>query len=308
MKKLFYILFLSLISVQSYGLFFHNKHYVHDVDPHSCKYSQIDWYEDEQSAVKRAMLPSKNDIVILVGGSGYTIEFDQDINVSITDIRCNSKSMGKKLKFAKKLELLLPEENQVKENIFDKCQVEVGDLYIRTDIGFDGIFLGVHDLKFIDSTLKATGALTLAISSQSLKNQSGIGGLRLIAQGKSKLEFKQGIRLDSIALSYPKFIKHYVEIQESNGNMPEITFGGNYNDLVGANLRVRCTPNIKKGKYNIVNFTSKAEIQNPFQNVIINGKTVAFGESVQIGELTAKVYMGASGSDKAENDYILEIK
>jgi len=308
MKKLFYIFSLFLISAQSYGLFFHNKHYVPEVGPNFSKYSQLEWNEDDQASVKRNIFPAKNDIIIFVGGPGYTIELDQDIYVSITDMRCNTKSTGKKLKFAKKLEQLFPEENQIKENVFEKCQVETGDVYFRTDIGFDGVSLGVNDFKFIDSTLKASGALTLAIQSQSVKNKTGIGGMRLIAQGKSKLEFKQGIRLDSIALSFPKSVKHYVEIQESAGNVPEITFGGNYNDLVGANLRVRITPNAKKGKYNIVNFTSKAEIQNPFQNVIINGKTVGFNEVVGVGELTAKVYLGASNPDKVSNDYILEIK
>jgi|GEM_PF-1656405 len=313
MKKTFYIsfisLFISLISAPSYGLFFHNKHYTPGVDPNFCKYSQLDWYEDEGASVKRTILPSKNDVVVLLGNSNYTIEFDQDINVGNIDMRCNLKATGKKFKLAKKFDIILPEENQTREAVFEKCQIDItGDLSFRSGVQFNGATAGMNDVKLIDSTLKAGGSITLSFQTQKLNNKSGSGGIRFVAQGKSKAEFKQGIRLDAFALSYPKLLKSYIDIQEASGNVPEITFGGNYNDLVGGALRVRCTPSIKKGKYNIVNFTSKEAVKNPFQNVIINGKTVNLGETVQIGELTAKVYMGASGSDKAENDYILEIK
>jgi len=309
MKKFFCLLSLFFISLPSYALIFHNKHYTPGVDPNFSKYSQLDWYEGEDAMVKRTILPSKNDMVTFLGNSNYTIELDQDINVSNIDMRCNLKATGKKIRLAKNFDIILPEENQTREAVFDKCQIEIGsNLAFRSGVGFDGATAGMNDIKLIDSTLKATGSLTLAFQTQRLKNKSASCGLRLIAQGKSKLEFKQGIRLDAFALSHPKLIKSYVEIHESAGNVPEIIFGGNYNDLVGGALRVICTPSIKKGKYNIINFTSRENVKNPFQNVIINGKTVGFNEVVQIGELTARVYVGATSSDKVENDYILEIK
>jgi len=271
--------------------------------------SALIWYGDYNEITQLSGFPGKNDAMQLIGPA--TINIDKDLTLGAFIFNAHVVADNRKLNFKGMYTHLAPGEGGLNSITLKNSTLKVTQGY--KPVVLDGLidrYISRASIRFTNSTAKFGGLYSMTVGNTNLKTSSIVGGSTLILEGKTEVEFG-GILMDSFIQSHPKLITSDLEFIEREGNIPRLIFNSDSNDIARTSMKLLINPTAKKGKYTIIEFTSKAQYAGEFGDIIINGKKVAFGEARQVGKLTATLVKAASptGKDKStENDIVLIIE
>jgi len=275
------------------------------------KFSQLKWVDSAGpigTANPISGVPGKADDITL---RSYKIEIDRDITAANLCINGDVVAENKKFNLRGISSHMGPKQSDVSELELKNCNLNVSRGIMSHTLNTVGAReCGMAVFKFVDTTAKFTGMYELSLLNSNITNTVP-GGMTLILEGKSRLEFV-GVMIDSYLKNNPTKMTSIFEFAENKGNVPEIIFNGAVNDVARSVIKVRITPNAKVGKFPLITFASKGDVMSGnFAEVIINGKKVGFDEFREAGNFRAKVVKGVSpsGRDKSsENDIVLIIE
>jgi len=304
MRKIL-ISILLLFFAQANALEFLSKH--PDKPEGSTNYSALIWYADKHQNTQLTGSPGKNDTVFLFGHGDYTVILDKDITIGTLVNNSRTFAENKKLNLKRLSTHITASAEGVNILTLKNCNLKVAQEYAPTLLGgLQTISVGRAALKFIDSTAKFGGLYSLSIITTTISNTSP-GGSTLTLEGKSTVEFG-GILIDSFVKSNPTKVNSEFEFIERDGNIPQLIFNSDVNDIARTSIKMTINKTAKKGKYTLVDFTSKAPYTGEFADIFINGKKVSLDEVRLVGKLNAKIVKGASPTSKdksTENDILL---
>jgi len=306
--RYFLISILLLFFAQANALEFLSKH--PDSAKGTANFSSLTWYGDRHQGTILTVAPGKNDTVFLFGYGEYTIVIDKDLTFNTLVINSLTYAENKKINLKKLSSHISAAEGEINMLTMKNCTLKVSQEYTPTVLGgLQTIGIGRSVLKFIDSTGKINGLYTLNIVNTNIINTVP-GGSTISLEGKSQVEFG-GVLLDSFIKANPTKASSEFEFIEKNGNIPQLVFNSDVNDVAKSVIKLTITPTAKKGKYTLIEFTEKSSYAGEFSDIYINGKKVSFGESRQIAKLNVSIVKAASptGKDKStENDIVLIVE
>jgi len=271
--------------------------------------SSLIWYGDYNEMAQLSGFPGKNDSMHLAGPN--VINIDRDFSIGSFVVNAKVVAENRKLNVKGIYIHLAPGEGGLNSLTLKNSTLKATQHYSPAVIGgLEERYVSRALLKLINSTAKFGGLYSMTVSNTNLKPSTPIGGSMISLEGKSQLEFG-GILMDSFIKSNPELITSDLEFIERDGNIPQLIFNSDSNDIARTNIKLLITQTAKKGKYTIIEFTGKSSYEGVFDTIIINGKKIAFDEFRQVGSLKAKLTKAPSttGKDKSTaNDIVLVIE
>ena len=257
--------------------------------------------------------PGPNDKLRFHWGT-YYFEVDVDVNVGIFEIAdsCEVHAKNRNIRIKKDFNYAISNRDAYRTLfVFDSGTIQCGG-NLRFTFWDKSKTAGTGVFQLINSKADFEGGISCVIPVNTfVVKPSERAGVIMDLKGNTRLNFGGGAVIDDIIREAPDDWGFKFRFSEDGGAMPQVYFQKRTN-FEGCDIEVNFPPDMKVGKYTLIDFNDKRSSVEKARSVVVNGKKVSYGENISLkGGKTAVLEIAPSiyGRDKrTANDLVLTIK